>query len=94
MTAGQHKGALLRTLLCKLTKRYQAILFIDDTPKHVHRMHEAFDDLGVDVVTIRYSREDAAVKAFQNSDKTGAIVGWSTLNKVIQTIFPLAIRSF
>jgi predicted enzyme involved in methoxymalonyl-ACP biosynthesis len=51
MGAGQHKGAMLRTLLHKTNRLVKAVVFVDDTPKHCDRMHEAFGSTDVDLVT-------------------------------------------
>ena len=87
MTAGQHKGALLRTLLWKTDHLFKAILFIDDQKKHCDRMHEAFDVQGVDVVSIRYSMEDDHVREFEQSDKSQVVEAWESLKNILLTIF-------
>jgi hypothetical protein len=87
MTSGQHKGAMLRTLLYKLHKRFSAILFIDDTPKHVVRMHDAFDAKGTDVVTIRYSKTDDDVKKFEQLDKSSVSSAWQMLKQTLGAVF-------
>jgi hypothetical protein len=88
MTSGQHKGAMLRSLLCRLHRSFAAIVFADDTPKHVVRMHDAFDELGVDVVTIRYSREDAKVESFLKGDKSVVVAAWEKLKQTLESLFP------
>jgi hypothetical protein len=87
MTSGQHKGAMLRTVLYSLHQNYKAILFIDDTPKNVTRMHDAFDGIGVDVVSIRYAKMDGDVKRFELSDKTPVIAAWLELKQAIGDVF-------
>ena len=87
MTAGQHKGVMLRTLLWKTDHLFKAILFVDDQQKHCTRMHDAFDSQGVDVVTIRYSKEDDHVKEFELSDKSQVIEEWEILKNILSTLF-------
>jgi len=87
MTAGQHKGAMLRTLLWKIDHLFKAILFVDDQRKHCDRVYEAFDTQGVDVVTIRYGVEDHHVKKFEESNKSQVIEAWKNLKNILSTIF-------
>ncbi len=87
MTSGQHKGAMMRALLHKLRRKFQAIILIDDTPKNVTRLHDAFDGIGVDVTTIRYSKLDPEVARFNASDKSTVAGQWRSLQQVIGGIF-------
>ncbi|MGZ3696102.1 MAG: DUF2608 domain-containing protein, partial [Bdellovibrionota bacterium] len=87
LTDGQHKGAMLRALLCRLQQKFSAIVFVDDTPKHSVRMHDAFDSTGIDLITIRYSHEDTVVERFQKSDKTRVIDSWNKLKKALSSVF-------
>jgi hypothetical protein len=64
MISGQDKGKLLRALLDKAGKNFRAIVFVDDKASHCARMEEAFAGTLVDLVTVRYSREDERVKRF------------------------------
>lgn len=88
MTAGQHKGFMLRTLLARAApinastrapRTFKAIVFVDDHEKHVLRMHEAFDGLPIDLATFRYSREDGNVAKFQASTKRHVVDDWKDL---------------
>ena len=91
MGSGQHKGVMLRTLLWKAKKvkkrAYKAILFVDDGPKNADAIQAAFENEGVDVVTIRYNREDDKVKRFQENDKTDVIQKWNDLHGVLTSVF-------
>jgi hypothetical protein len=87
MGSGQHKGVMLRTLLTKTGQWFKGIVFIDDTPKHSERMQAAFLPKGVDLVTIRYSAEDANVQRFNESNKADVISAWETLKAALTGVF-------
>ena len=57
MTAGQHKGYMLRTLLARSQRTFRSIVFVDDHKKHTTRMTEAFRDSGITTACFRYDRE-------------------------------------
>ncbi|MCP4777950.1 MAG: DUF2608 domain-containing protein [Planctomycetaceae bacterium] len=94
MTAGQHKGYMLKTLLARSIKasadkpfaHFKAIVFVDDHLKHVVRMQNAFASDSVDLVTFRYSREDGNVDKFNKSTKHHVIRDWEMLNGFIKTV--------
>ena len=94
MTAGQHKGYMLKTLLARSTRasanqpfaHFKAIVFVDDHQKHVDRMQEAFAGDSIDLATFRYSREDGNVEKFNKSTKHHVIRDWDLLNGFIKTV--------
>jgi len=88
MTSGQHKGAMLRTLLWKTDHSFPAILFVDDQKKHCDAIQAAFENQAVDVVTIRYGLEDGRVKRFQDGDKQPVVSEWNLLKGVLERLFP------
>ena len=89
MTAGQHKGYMLRTLLARavddkptpnVARDFSAIVFVDDHVKHTERMQEAFEnDASIDLATVRYSREDGNVSNFKQSSKRHVVDDWDRL---------------
>lgn len=93
MTAGQHKGYMLKTLLARSTKafvdkpfaNFKAIVFVDDHLKHIDRMQDAFAGDSIDLATFRYSREDRNVDKFNKSTKNHVIRDWELLNSFIKT---------
>ena len=87
MTSGQHKGAMLRTLLCKLHKHFDHIIFVDDQQKHVDRVWAAFEHPPGDVRSIRYAQMDPQVASFNASDKSQVRSQWARLKAVIEDIF-------
>lgn len=88
MGSGQHKGAMLRTLLWKTDHSFPAILFVDDQKKNCDAIDAAFENQDVNVVTIRYGLEDERVKHFQDGDKQPVINQWNLLKGVLEGLFP------
>lgn len=95
MTAGQHKGHMLQTLLARAipddgarheSRTFRAVVFVDDHQKHTQRVHDALADSPMDLATIRYSREDGNVAAFEASDKRQEVNGWRRLQRAIDTV--------
>ena len=86
-TSGQHKGAMLRALLCKVRKSYKAIVFVDDTEKHVDRILLAYQRYNVNVQSMRYGAMDAQVERFKKSDKKQVIEAWAVLKAAFEQAF-------
>lgn len=91
MTAGQNKGVMLRMLLHKSGKvgKFKAIVFVDDHPRHTRRIREAFANQSVEIVTFRYSREDANVRRFEasrNGEKRRAAQLWRRLKQTLDEL--------
>ena len=94
MTAGQHKGYMLKTLLARSPKasagkpfaNFKAVVFVDDHSRHTERMQAAFADEPIDLATFRYSREDGNVEKFKNSTKHHVIRDWDLLNGFTKTV--------
>lgn len=96
MTSGQHKGYMLQTLLARsvvdyelvaVKRQFKAIVFVDDHKKHTERMHEAFANRNIDLVTIRYAQEDGNVHSFNQSSKRHVVDGWNRLEQTIRATF-------
>lgn len=86
-TSGQHKGAMLRSLLCKVRKTYPAIVFVDDTEKHVDRVLKSYEAYNTNVISMRYGAMDYQVQAFHKSDKRAAIEGWAKIKAALEAVF-------
>lgn len=88
MTAGQHKGYMLRTLLARAVPKteYKAIVFVDDHEKHTTRMHEAFADSQVHVVTYHYTQEAGNVSNFNASQKRHVVEDWRRLEAFLNSV--------
>lgn len=72
MTSGQHKGAMLRLLLARTGLRVSAIVFVDDTHKHLPGMVAAFEGVGVPVHAFYYTATHPDVAAFLEPTKGAA----------------------
>ncbi len=64
LTAGQHKGAMLRILLYKASFLPKAIFFVDDHLKHSDSVQQAFAGQELSLYSFRYSHEDQNVNSF------------------------------
>lgn len=95
MTAGQHKGYMLQTLLSRMDRKegptdsfagFEAIVFVDDREKHTKRVQDSFERCEIDLATFRYSREDGNVSKFMNSTKDHVVRDWNLLNAFSKTV--------
>lgn len=88
MTAGQHKGYMLKTLLARADPRrsFDAVVFVDDHERHTQRVHMAFEDDDIAVVTFQYTREDGNVANFNSSSKSHVVHDWSRLDSFIDSV--------
>lgn len=96
LTAGQHKGAMLRIWLKKTGLSPKAIIFVDDKEKHTKRMTAAYKSSGIHLATFHYTKLDPRVKAMnkkkmanqwnrlQAAYKSG---NTNSIRKTIQKIF-------
>ena len=87
LSSGQNKGIMLKTLLHKLGKNFKAIVFVDDTQKHVDNVWAVYKDSKIDINCYRYSYDDAIKRQFQQSDKNAVIQQWKELQKSIDNIY-------
>lgn len=87
MTAGQHKGAMLKSLLHKTESKFKAIIFADDHKKHTVRMSDTFKNQNIDLTTFRYSKVDPIVENFKNSNKKEVHNQWLKFKNTIQSIY-------
>lgn len=70
MTSGLHKGEMLNYLIRKSFKGqnpFTQIIFIDDHLKNTSRVYETFSKLGIEILSLRYGKEDHLVNKFKNS---------------------------
>jgi len=83
LTAGQHKGEMLKALLDKAGVPWPALVIIaDDKAHNLKDMMEAFTGSGTWVHAWRYTREDAVVAAF---DPEEAASQWNELEPALRT---------
>jgi len=76
MTAGQHKGMLLLTLLKHATNDITAIVYVDDNVRHVAAVFSAGVARNIEVTSYQYQHEDVRVQRFQYGDKTAVDEEW------------------
>ena len=86
MTAGQHKGAMLLTILHRAVHKPKAVVFVDDHGRHIHRVYDALDRRGIDCSVFHYDREDPNVNRFRYGDKTAVTQRWLRLKSALEEI--------
>ena len=86
MTAGQHKGVMLKTLLHKLGAKPKVIFFTDDHKKHTDGMGKAFETRDEKVYTFHYNGELEKVKAFNQGDKGHVFLQWLMIDGAIDSV--------
>ncbi len=84
MTAGQHKGAMLRTLLTKTKQSFSKIVFVDDHLKHCTRVEDAFKTSSTEIVSYYYTATLERVERFKNSDKQKEHAQWLELKEILE----------
>lgn len=87
MSAGQHKGAMLLTLLDKSERDIRAVVYADDHGRHVGRVFAALTSRDIEVTTFHYYREDERVEAFKYSDKQKTRRQWRKLSSTLKEVF-------
>jgi hypothetical protein len=84
LTAGQHKGDMLKALLAKTgTPPPEVVIFADDKDKNLRDVLQTYEGSGTTIHAWRYSREDPVVAAF---DPANASDLWNALRPALQTI--------
>jgi hypothetical protein len=84
LTAGQHKGQMLYSLLQKtVTPLPRVIVMIDDKQKNLDAVKETFSALNIPVHAWRYTGEDKNVKAFNTEQ---ADTQWNALEDALRQI--------
>jgi len=84
LTAGQHKGDMLKALLKKTgTPAPDVVILADDKAENLQAMMEAFQGSGTVVHAWRYSGEDANVAALDTQEATAQ---WEAIRPALLTI--------
>ena len=84
MTAGQHKGDMLYSLLQKTgTALPTVIVMVDDKQKNLDAVKETFERLDVPVRAWRYNGEDENVEGF---DHERAHAEWKSIEQALRQI--------
>ena len=88
MTAGLHKGIMLKSILHKVKESYKGIIFADDHIKHTIGMQKIMGNTkGTELVTFRYGHIDPQVKAFKESNKKSVVDAYNQFNKMRKAVF-------
>jgi hypothetical protein len=86
MTAGQHKGAMLLTLLHDTKDDIDAIVYDDDNIRHVANVYAAVLARGREITAFHYTREDANIKKFNYGSKKDSTRRWRKLHGVLEEV--------
>jgi hypothetical protein len=86
MTAGQHKGMMLMTLLKKSPRDIKAIIYVDDNVRHVGAVFSAAVARNIEVSSFQYQHEDTRVQRFQYGDKANMDAEWSAVKNGGKTV--------
>lgn len=84
LTAGQHKGQMMKALLDRAEQPYPTIIILaDDKADNLAAMMETFTGTGTWVHAWRYTAEDANVASF---DGNKAAAQWDALEPALETV--------
>jgi hypothetical protein len=86
MTAGQHKGIMLLTLLKKAARDIKAIVYVDDNVRHVGSVFSAAVARHIEVSSFHYQHEDVRVQRFAYGDKTAVDDAWQAVKRSIHEV--------
>ena len=86
MTAGQHKGAMLLTLLNDAKDDIDAIVYDDDNIRHVANVYSAVLARGKEITAFHYTREDPNIKKFDYGSKKDVDRRWRKLTSVLEEV--------
>jgi hypothetical protein len=86
MTAGQHKGAMLLTLLHDTKDDIDAIVYDDDNIRHVANVYAAVLARGREITAFHYTREEPNIKKFDYDCKKDTTRRWRKLQDVLEEV--------
>jgi hypothetical protein len=84
LTAGQHKGIMLLTLLTDSPREIKAVIYADDNLRHVGNVFSAGIARNLDVSSFHYQAEDTRVQRFNYSDKKDVDRGWRAVERELK----------
>ena len=87
MTSGQHKGAMLLTLLHRQDRDIKAVVHDEDSERNVARIFSALTNHHIEITGFHNERLDDDVKAFEYGDKSDVTKRWHQLQDTLQTVF-------
>jgi hypothetical protein len=86
MTAGQHKGAMLLTLLHDAASDIDAVVYDDDNIRHVANVYAAMLARGKEITAFHYTREEPNVKNFNFGSKKEVHRQWQRVSEVLEEV--------
>ncbi|HVT27317.1 MAG TPA: DUF2608 domain-containing protein [Lacipirellulaceae bacterium] len=86
MTAGQHKGIMLLTLLDKADRDIKAIVYVDDNVRHVGSVFSAAVQRNIEITSYQYQHDDVRVQRFEYGDKTAVDQAWQTVKQSLHEV--------
>ena len=86
MTAGQHKGAMLLTLLHDTDEDVDAVVYDDDNIMHVANVYAAVLARGKEISAFHYKREASNMKKFDYGSKKDVDKRWRKLSSVLEEV--------
>lgn len=90
LTAGQHKGEMLKALLEKTATPWPTVIvMVDDKERNLRAVMETFAGTGTSVHAWRYSREDGVVNSF---DRDKATELWLQIRPTLRQVLTMLGR--
>lgn len=86
MTAGQHKGAMLLTLLHDARENVDAVVYDDDNIRHVANVYAALLARGIEITAFHYTAEDVNVTKFEYGSKDDVTRRWRKLEQTLEEV--------
>jgi Protein of unknown function (DUF2608) len=87
MVAGQHKGAMLLTLLHRADRNIKAVVHYEDNERNVAMIYSVLTNHHIEVTAFHYKGEDEDVKMFEYGDKQDVDRRWRELNDTLKSVF-------
>jgi hypothetical protein len=81
LTAGQHKGIMLMTLLNDSPRDIKAVVYADDNVRHVGSVFSSAVDRNLDVASFHFTHEETRVQKFNYGDKSEMDAGWRAIKR-------------
>ncbi len=76
LTQGQHKGAMLKTLMSRMQRKFKAVIFIDDRLGHIEAMRSMSDTVPQEIYSIHFNLSETWTRPFLQGDKTKTEKDW------------------
>jgi Protein of unknown function (DUF2608) len=87
MVAGQHKGAMLLTLLHRADRDIKAVVHYEDNERNVAMIYSVLTNHHVEVTAFHFKGEEDDVKSFEYGDKQDVDKRWRELEDTLKSVF-------